>query len=301
MIMKKAAAIIILILANCFGLAAQNNFIVCGKPNIENDIFTDIADTLIYPILSGGAGGSCNFYIDLDENGQSDLKINTTAYASAGGGAQYITLSSINNQVKIALGETQVDSFPEIDMPGDPVWTYFFYTNIPKVFNYNDTVDQRYDFCDSIFYLGRSQGGYFTITSGDWVNIGEKYVGVSMQVNDVTLYGWILVEVTNYSRVIVKEFACNKNPYIGIVPGATAQAFDLYPNPAKNEVCIKLKGENASKTATFTLYDLSGKKLLQVDDIPQNGRIALPEFAKGLYIADIEVEGQRFTEKLAIE
>jgi len=280
---------------------SQENYIICGKPDSERDIFTDIADTLIYPILSGGAGGSCNFYIDLDANGQSDIKINTTAYTSAGGGAQYITLSSINNQVKIALGETQVDSFPEIDMPGDPVWTYFFYTNIPKVFNYNDTVDQRYDFCDSIFYLGRSQGGYFTITSGDWVNIGEKYVGVSMQVNDVTLYGWILVEVTNYSRVIVKEFACNKNPYIVISPNTAAKAFELYPNPAKNEVVVALNGENAGKPATFTLYDLSGKKLLHVGDIPQNGHIALPALAKGLYVAEIVVEGQRFTRKLQIE
>ncbi|MBP7463916.1 MAG: T9SS type A sorting domain-containing protein, partial [Bacteroidales bacterium] len=143
--------------------------------------------------------------------------------------------------------------------------------------------------------------GFVDIVVDDWLNIGEKYIGVSMQVNDVTLYGWILVEVTDYASVIVKEFACNINPYIGIVPGATTQAFEIYPNPAKNEVYINLNGVNAGKTARFTLYDLSGKKLLQVDDIPQNGRIALPEFAKGLYIAEIEMEGQRFTEKLAIE
>ena len=280
---------------------SQGNYIVCGKPDSDRDIFIDIIDTLIRPIYSGGAGGYCNYYFDLDENGQSDIKINTTAYASAGGGAEYITLSSINNQVKFALGETQIDSFPEIDMPGDPVWTYFFYTNIPKVFNYNDTVDQRYDFCDSIFYLGRSEGGYFTIISGDWVDIGEKYIGVSMQVNDVTLYGWILVEVTDYARFIVKEFACNKNPYIGIAPNQTEQAFEIYPNPATNEVFLQLKGKSAGKTATFTLYDLSGKKLFGMECVAENGHIALPALAKGLYLTEVAVDGQRFTRKLQID
>jgi len=298
--MKREVYIVILLLASAMGLTAQNNFIVCGKPNVENDIFTDIADTLIYPIFSGGAGGSCNFYIDLDENGQSDLKIVATAYTSPGTTASFIKLKANNNQTEIAFRDTQIDSFPQIGGSGEIFWTYF-YTSIPNIFSYNDTIDQRYTYYDSIFYLGKDSHGFVDIVVDDWLNIGEKYIGVSMQVNDVTLYGWILVEVTDYFSVIVKEFACNKNPYIGIAPSATTQALELYPNPAKNEVYIKLNGVNAGKTATFTLYDLSGKKLLQVGDIPQNGRIALPDFAKGLYIAEIEVEGQKYSRKLQIE
>jgi len=279
---------------------SQENYIVCGKPDSERDIFTDITDTLIYPIFSGGAGGSCNFYIDLDENGQSDLKIVATAYTSPGTTASFIKLKANNNQTEIAFRDTQIDSFPQLGGSGEIFWTYF-YTNIPNIFSYNDTIDQRYSYYDSIFYLGKDSHGFVDIVVDDWLNIGEKYIGVSMQVNDVTLYGWILVEVTDYARFIVKEFACNKNPYIGIVPGETEQAFELHPNPAKNEVFIKLNGENAGKLGTFTLYDLSGKKLVQVADIPQNGHIALPELAKGLYIAEIEVEGQREIRKLQIE
>ncbi|HOE05328.1 MAG TPA: T9SS type A sorting domain-containing protein, partial [Bacteroidales bacterium] len=257
-------------------------------------------DTLIYPIFSGGAGGSCNFYIDLDENGQSDLKIVATAYTSPGTTASFIKLKANNNQTEIAFRDTQIDSFPQLGGSGEIFWTYF-YTNIPNIFSYNDTIDQRYTYYDSIFYLGKDSHGFVDIVVDDWLNIGEKYIGVSMQVNDVTLYGWILVEVTDYFSVIVKEFACNKNPYIGISPNSTAKAFELYPNPAKNEVVVALNGEYAGKPAAFALYNLSGKKLLQVDEIPQNGRIALPALAKGLYIVEIEADGHRFSQKLQIE
>jgi len=279
---------------------SQENYIVCGKPDSERDIFTDITDTLIYPIFSGGAGGSCNFYIDLDENGQSDLKIVATAYTSPGTTASFIKLKANNNQTEIAFRDTQIDSFPQLGGSGEIFWTYF-YTNIPNIFSYNDTIDQRYTYYDSIFYLGKDSHGFVDIVVDDWLNIGEKYIGVSMQVNDVTLYGWILVEVTDYFSVIVKEFACNKNPYIGISPNSTAKAFELYPNPAKNEVVVALNGEYAGKPAAFALYNLSGKKLLQVDEIPQNGRIALPALAKGLYIVEIEADGHRFSQKLQIE
>ncbi|HOY39880.1 MAG TPA: T9SS type A sorting domain-containing protein, partial [Bacteroidales bacterium] len=93
----------------------------------------------------------------------------------------------------------------------------------------------------------------------------------------------------------------NKNPYIGIVPNQATQAFEIYPNPAKNEVFIKLNGKNNGKSGTFALYDLSGKKLMHAEDIPKNGRIALPALAKGLYVAEIEVERQKYSRKLQIE
>lgn len=43
------------------------------------------------------------------------------------------------------------------------------------------------------------------------------------------------------------------------------------------------------------------KKVFQAVTIPANGHIALPALAKGLYLAEVEVEGQRFTRKLQIE
>jgi len=115
------------------------------------------------------------------------------------------------------------------------------------------------------------------------------------------MFAWLKVGVSNYHTMVLKEFACNKNPYIGIAANTAEQPFELYPNPATNEVIVALNGENAGKTATFTLYDLSGKKIFGEERVPENGRITLPALAKGLYVTEIEVEGQRFTRKLQIE
>ncbi|MBP7464412.1 MAG: T9SS type A sorting domain-containing protein [Bacteroidales bacterium] len=300
MIIKKYhqfLAIVIVSIATSCTVFAQNNFIVCGIPNLNRDTFNDIPDTTIQSNGDPYYGDPYNRYnFDMDGNGETDVKIRTFSLEGLGGHSDETELRYLANNIKFALGEQMVDT----DYYYNPPVVYYY--NFPKKFNYNDTIDERYNFVHTNMYLSYISGSWGNPTTfPGWLFHGEKYIGISMEKNDVTLYGYILVQVTGYSTVIIKEFAMNINPYIGIVPGATEQVFELYPNPAKNEVFIKLNGENAGKPARFTLYDLSGKKLVQVADIPQNGHIALPEFAKGLYIAEIEVEGQREIRKLQIE
>jgi len=294
--MKTSLFLIAFIAILSLKLTSQNN-ITCGLVNLNDDYFIDlIPDSIVV-----AATQNINiFNLDIDGNDINDIQIQSGNFTGAGNSRYFTKITALNNQLKFAIGRIQVDSFPEVT-GGELIWTYFFYSNIPEVLDYGEIIDSHKQFSDSVMYLSILNSGFYNYSIDDWLNIGEKYIGVSMQVNDVTLYGWILVEVTNYSRVIVKEFACNKNPYIGISPNQATQVFELYPNPAKNEVYIKLKGENAGKSATFTLYDLSGKKLLQVGDIPKNGQIALPALANGLYVAEIVVEGQRETRKLQIE
>ncbi len=292
--MKRTICIINLILLSALSLTAQNNFIVCGIPDLERDTYSDIPDTTIQTLYvkSGESYNSYNF--DMDGNGGTDVKIITRYVEGEGGSASLSELISQSENITFAFGEQT-----SLTYGSNPSQAYYY--NFPKAFNAKDTIDERYNFVQGnmLFCYHGGPWGNFTYWPG-WLGIGEKYIGISLEKNDVTLYGYILVKVTGSRTVIIKEFAMNINPY-RIVPGTTAQSFDLYPNPAKNEVFIKFNGENAGKPGTFTLYDLSGKKLLLVDDIPQNGHIALPEFAKGLYIAEIVVEGQRFTRKLQIE
>ena len=284
---------------------AQSNFIVCGQVDPERDVFYDIQpDTLVDPMLIG-SGASEVYLIDLDGNQLFDFRITATVSSSSGGDCDYILIQSLHANNKIAYF-IKHDSVPDIFSPENPMpWIPVDYT-VANYFPKDDTVNYLDSFIfgavsEDVVFLAYNTSSPFYEIIDDWLNIGEKYIGVSMQVNDVTLYGWILVEVTDYFSVIVKEFACNKNPYIGISPNSTAKAFELYPNPAKNEVVVALNGEYAGKPAAFALYNLSGKKLLQVDEIPQNGRIALPALAKGLYIVEIEADGHRFSQKLQIE
>ncbi len=304
--MLKAIYIIILLLASTMGLTAQNNLIVCGQVDPDWDVYYNIEpDTSLQPIITAGPSIYARYYFDMDQNGTNDFIIFLNEMYAPSGGILYIQLIG-NNCNKIVGGLTVLDSCPTEIVGGQPIEWEYDSIKIPMKLNYGDTIDFRQQIDDTVLHLTlvapwTTETALCSLNAMSWIGIGEKYIGVSMQVNDVTLYGWILVEVTDYSSVTVKEFACNKNPYIGITPNQATQAFELYPNPAKNEVFIKLNGKNNGKSGTFALYDLSGKKLMHAEDIPKNGRIALPALAKGLYVAEIEVEGQKYSRKLQIE
>jgi len=275
---------------------AQNNFIVCGIPDLDRDTYNDINDTTIQPyhVKSGSWYNRYNF--DMDGNGGLDVKIRTTEWENAGGGGNNTQLLYLTNNIKFAFGEQLVDTIYYFNPP------QIQYYNFPKTFNYNDTIDSRYNFLQSDMFLAVIGGpGFYFIYHPGWLNLGEKYIGISMEKNDVMLYGYILVEVTGYSRVIIKEFAMNINPYVGIEPGKTNQVFEMYPNPASNEVFIKQSNQNTGNPAVFSLYDISGKMVFQATSVPEDGHIALPALAKGLYVAEFEVDGQRYSKKLAIE
>lgn len=297
--MKKITAIIVSVMLFQITIA-QENKIICGQVDPNTDFHTNIIDTCIKPIISeGSAGGIAGYSIDIDGNSVPDYIIYASTTMS-GGGSNFSYIESLNSNNEVCFF-IHHDSLPEGS--GNPPTFYYFDRNIVTIFSLGDTVDNRFDFSvgqpieQRLFFS--SINSYFH--SDLWLNIGEKYIGIRMQVNDAILYGWILIEFVNHAEFIVKEFACNKNPYIGITPNQAMQVFELYPNPAKNEVFIKLNGKNNGKSGTFALYDLSGKKLMHAEDIPKNGRIALPALAKGLYVAEIEVEGQKYSRKLQIE
>ncbi len=304
--MKRTFCIINLIVLSALGLTAQNNFIVCGQVDPERDVYYNIEpDTLLQPVTTVGPCTYATYYFDMDQNGINDFSLNLSHIIAPSGTTMYIQLLG-NDHNRIVGGQVDIDSCPLEIVGGYPTEWEYDSIKIPMKLNDGDTIDFRQQIEDTALHVTlttpwTTEIAFCSLGITSWIGTGEKYIGVSMQVNDVTLYGWILVEVNDYTSITVKEFACNKNPYIGISPNSTAKAFELYPNPAKNEVFLQLNGENAGKTARFTLYDLSGKKLLQVAGIPQNGRIALPNLTKGLYVAEIEVDEQRFTRKLQIE
>jgi len=294
----------------CFFIAqnclSQNNFIVCGHVDPERDVHYNIEpDTMLQPVSTAGPSIYASYYFDIDQNGINDFTLFLSEIYAPSGTISYIQLFG-NNCNKIVGGLVDIDSCPTEIVSGQPIAWEYDSIKIPMKLNDGDTIDFRQQIDDTALHATFSSPWYngfafCSLSATSWIGIGEKYIGISMQVNDVSLYGWILVEVTGYSSVIVKEFACNKNPYIGIAANTAEQPFELYPNPATNEVIVALNGENAGKTATFTLYDLSGKKIFGEERVPENGRITLPALAKGLYVTEIEVEGQRFTRKLQIE
>ncbi len=77
----------------------------------------------------------------------------------------------------------------------------------------------------------------------------------------------------------------------------TAQAFTLYPNPAKN--VLHITTTNQYKNASITITNAMGQAVL-TENI-SNNTISLQGIAPGIYTATIDADGQRETQQLSIQ
>jgi hypothetical protein len=82
---------------------------------------------------------------------------------------------------------------------------------------------------------------------------------------------------------------------IGIAETTTQSDIVLYPNPAGDAISIVLP-ENTTQ-ATFILYDIQGKQLLQ-QEIRKENTISVAHLSSGMYIYNIILYGKRMTGKI---
>lgn len=76
-------------------------------------------------------------------------------------------------------------------------------------------------------------------------------------------------------------------------------SFSIFPNPAKDEVNIRLK--NQSDSGKYSMYDMSGK-LVKSGEIKGNSKIRTDEFQTGNYIITLQLQnGEIYNEKLIIK
>ena len=76
-------------------------------------------------------------------------------------------------------------------------------------------------------------------------------------------------------------------------------SFSIFPNPAKDEVNIKLKKQTDS--GKYTMYDMSGK-LVKTGEIKGNTKVRTEGFQTGNYVITVQLQnGEIYNEKLIIK
>lgn len=76
-------------------------------------------------------------------------------------------------------------------------------------------------------------------------------------------------------------------------------SFSIFPNPAKDEVNIKLKKQ--SDSGKYTMYDMSGK-LVKTGEIKGNTKVRTERFQTGNYVITVQLQnGGIYNEKLIIK
>ncbi len=87
---------------------------------------------------------------------------------------------------------------------------------------------------------------------------------------------------------------------VGLVEKELNPLVKIYPNPAHSEVSISF--ENLNKQAEIMLFDATGKKVATVSENSSKViKVNLADFAKGIYLLHIQVDGATVKHKLIIE
>jgi glucose/arabinose dehydrogenase len=160
---------------------------------------------------------------------------------------------------------------------GGYVYTGTAYTNLQNKYLFADFCSNRIGWVDSttpanITWTPAFTGGFTTFAED--VN-GELYIaggsnGIIYKITDAT------AATTQFSKA-----------------GIT-----LHPNPASNEVFVNL--ENIIPSATVTVYDMGGKRLLKQPLTTQANRIDTSALQSGIYMLEVNAAGIRMHQKLVI-
>lgn len=108
--------------------------------------------------------------------------------------------------------------------------------------------------------------------------------------------GKILVggDFTTYNNTPVKGIVRLNNPSVLSNSDFSKSKISLYPNPV-NEI-LNLDLSNIETTENLTIYDVTGKNVLEIKDI-SNHQIDVSSLEKGVYFIDIKTQNGSFKEK----
>jgi hypothetical protein len=279
----KKLIIVIAVLAPCLFLKGQ--YSVAGVPG---GFYTDISpDTLIncFPTVPE------QYTFDINSDGMNDVKvISYHSYSPGTGTKDYVFVQGMNSSTSFALGS--VDSTYH--------WTYGYYIvrTILKKFGLSDTI-QTMNFIPTgsgyTSYYFNGQGT--TAGSYQWINAGDKYIGVKYADATGVYYGWILVNCTSMVSCKVKEYSLGNPSITGIPAEVPENSITLYPNPSNGN--FKIDVINIREPVTFQLSDITGRVLLE-RIFTESVEINMDYLDKGIYTALIRGNNINSTKSVVI-
>ena len=232
---------------------------------------------------------SCYICNLVTRNQSNDFSFIAYGSGALGGGSTYCKLYPITNNNKIFSR-----SDTSLGYPGTQ-----YIVNVPMSLLYNDSIYYSANYSDNYSFLWSGAYGYESAPSiNDWNNIGDKYIGVSLDIGNDTLLGWIKVNVsfTDYiHKLTIKDFACNKNPN-NIVKVDKINSIIIYPNPFKNIITISLP--ESINIGSLSVLSIDGQLLFQKALINKITPINLNDLQIGIYILKIEIEDRVSFQKI---
>ena len=144
----------------------------------------------------------------------------------------------------------------------------------------------------------------------NFLNIGDRYIGVKVNISGHIHYGWILVSYTTL-KLTVKGFAYESTPNkaiktgdkgnVGICVKQEETSFTIYPNPAKKKFSINLK--NIVNITNIKIINVLGSEVMKISMLNDNLRnIDISGLKKGIYFVQMITDDKIvISKKLLIE
>lgn len=256
-------------------------------------VYTDIADATI------GVGNSYN--LDLDNDGNADFIITTSARSGSMSGIPYSGVGVLINTV----GSNGVVSHPGTTIPA----------NYADAMALNDLIDNAATFNTaptSSSFGGMALGVNAVVFGnpvpfGDWLGQSNKYLGLVFDISGSNHYGWARLDVAaDGTTFTIKDYAYDGTAGTGIPAGATVagvESFDLSNQIdmfIANET-LNLRNNNAElSNGRVIVLDLTGKEVASFPFTSTTATFDLSGLASGMYVVNAVFDQGRATEKLFV-
>lgn len=272
----------------CFFLSFFSSFSQFSVAGVSGQYYFDINPDTALGIINGNI--SELFFVDINNDFNNDFKITAYRSQSGGGTVGYIKLESLNTESSLGLGT--IDSTLN---NSNGTWII---RNILKKYNLSDTIDSSTFVPISLGYIGYQYSTpMVNATSNQWVNAGEKFVGISFLDSAITKYGWIKVNVTYSSYCLVEEYSLGATYLNGLIKKTMPADFLLYPSPVEDLLFIEGKSDGLS------VYNCLGEIMpVEILEIGLNKyRIDMRDLANGIYILRIIDRSNCTEEKVIVQ
>jgi hypothetical protein len=263
----------------------KSQFAVAGHAGgIYFDVTPDsLLDPYPYPF------GEEYFYVDINQDGTSDIELRAMSQISPGHTGQFISVISLDS-VNVGFSFLQTDS----GYFGSTC-NFWGYADILKPYNYGDTIETGYYVPDG--YLAYYDNYTFCppgLSCTEWLmDTLDHYIGVRLSDTSGTWYGWIRINVDNFYITTVKDFSLWKSSSeINALP--EDDPLNIYPNPANHMLIIEAGNIQPDE---INLFDISSSR--QVISTTKKS-LDTRNLREGLYLIEIKLAEKSYLRKIII-
>lgn len=240
-------------------------FILCANTNAQI-IYNDIADCTTTIIANDSQMQLCS--IDFNNDGQRDYSVRWDDFGNNNWFIHLVPQNFFSDAVAVKATSNS------------------FQVSYAKSFSLNQTIGSSENWDGSEPLIGDNEDGNF-------LNLGDKYLGVKFTKNGSVYYGWVLVNFSqtgNTRSLTVKSHAYNSSAGQSILAGQTtnlgvnesnlSEKFKIYPNPVKTSFTVENNIKNGD--ISFEVFNALGQ-LVKKGIMNNKNEINVSELNEGIY------------------